>query len=40
MRAYLWVIFLIFGMMGLYIALLPVAAWTGSNPSAASSGPF
>jgi hypothetical protein len=40
MRTYLWVIFLIFSMMGVYIALLPVAAWKSSNPSVSSSGPF
>jgi hypothetical protein len=40
MRTYLWVIFIIFGMMGVYIALLPIAAWSGSNAGITSSGPF
>jgi len=40
MRMYLWLVFIIFGLMGVYIALLPIASWSDSKTAVASSGPF
>jgi hypothetical protein len=40
MRTYLWVIAIIFGLMGVYVALLPIAVWSDSRASVSTTGPF
>lgn len=39
MRAYLLVVTIILAMMGGYIALLPLTAWSDSNNGISGSGP-
>jgi hypothetical protein len=40
MRVYLWVVLMIFGLMGAYLALVPIAVSPDSNRTASSTGPF
>jgi hypothetical protein len=40
MRVYLWVVLMIFGLMGAYLALVPIAAWSDSNKATTHTGPF
>lgn len=40
MRTYLVLIGLIVGMLGLYVALLPLAAWSDAKAGIAAPGPF
>jgi hypothetical protein len=39
MRAYLIVIALIIGIMGAYVALLPLAGWSDINTGVSGAGP-
>ncbi len=40
MRVYLWVLLLICGLMGAYLALVPIAVRSDANKVAISTGPF
>lgn len=39
MRTYLVVVLIIVGMMGAYIALLPLTAWSDANTGISGAGP-
>jgi hypothetical protein len=39
MRTYLVVVLIIAGMMGAYVALLPLAAWSDANTGISAAGP-
>jgi hypothetical protein len=40
MRVYLWVVFMIFGLMGAYVALVPIVVRSETNKAATSAAPF
>jgi hypothetical protein len=40
MRVYLWVVFMICGLMGAYLALVPIAMRSDSTKTVSSTGPF
>jgi hypothetical protein len=39
MRTYVLVVLMICGMMGAYVALLPLAAWSDANTGVSGAGP-
>ena len=40
MRAYMWVILMIFGLMGAYLGVAPAATSSDPHKIAANTGPF
>jgi len=40
MRVYLWVALMICGLLGTYLALMPITSWSDSNRIVSNTGPF